>query len=472
MATLTRAAPAERTLSIGGLLVLSLGALDFGLEQSIILPALPELAAHYDASLTSASWLVTGFLLASVVSVPVFGRLGDLYGKRLMLLVALGAFALGSLICALTDYIGIAIAGRAIQGMGAAVAPLTYALVRDSFPPSFVPRAVGIVVGAASAGSAIGYLLSGILVDGFSAVAIFWFLFVLPLVLGTLVIVLVPETSVRARVPLDPAGAVLLAIGLFMLLLAISKGRDWGWTSELTLGLFAAAFATLVVFAFVERRVRAPMVDLALVARRPFLNTNVCAFAFGFSFFITAFVIPALAATPEASGYGSGLSTMELGLILFPTGVTAMISALVAGRVMDRIGPRAVVAVGSLLSFAGYLFLVFAHSTPLALAVGSATVGLAWGLVITGVSAVVVRSASTDKTGVAVSVMVVIRNTAASVGAQVSFALVTGAGVVAGFAAESGYTRAFALGAVGALVTLATASFMPGRQPDPASAHA
>lgn len=463
MTAISHVAPEERRLSVTGLFVLSLGALDLGLEQSIILPALPALAEHYGASLTATAWLATSFLLAAVVAVPLLGRLGDLYGKRRLIVVSLASFAAGSLLCAVTDWIGLAIAGRALQGFGAAVAPLMYALARDSFPPSFVPRAVGIVVGAASVGSAIGYLLSGLLVDHISAVAIFWFLFALPVVLVMAVLALVPETSVRGGVRLDLPGAFLLGSGLFLLLLGISKGREWDWTSATTLGVFAGAVFALTAFVLAERRAGQPLVDLGLIVTRPFANFNVCAFAFGYSFFVAAFLIPTLAAAPEASGYGSGLTTMGVGLTLFPTGIATMVSAWAAGRLVDRVGPRAIVATGSVFGIAGYAFLVLAHSSPLALGTGSAIVGLSWGPILTGLASVVVRSASTDKSGVAVSVMVVVRNTAVSVGAQVAFAIIVAAGVVAGFPAESGYEQAFLMAAVGAGVTLVTARFMPGR---------
>ena len=462
MSTLTHVTAAGRAPGITGLLVLSLGALDLGLEQSIILPALPALGEHYDASPTATGWLVTGFLLASVVSIPLFGRLGDLYGKRRLILASLVSFATGSLVCALTDWIGLAIAGRVLQGLGAAVGPLTYALARDAFAPEFVPRAIGVVVGAASVGSAIGYLLSGLLVE-ISATAIFWFLFALPIVLGLALFAIVPESTVRAPVSLDVAGASLLGTGLFMLLLGISKGRDWDWLSGRTLGVFAAALALLSAFVLVERRVRQPLVDLSLVVRRPFANTNVCAFAFGYSFFTAAFLLPAIAATPEASGYGSGLSTLRVGLVLFPTGIATLLSSWASGRLVDRIGPRALVAVGSLISLAGYVSLALAHSSPFALGAGSAIVGLAWGFVLTGVAAVVVRSAPADTTGVAVAVMAVTRNTAVSIGAQVTFAIVIGAGLSGGFAAEEGYERAFWLAAAGAVVTLVSARLMPAR---------
>jgi MFS family permease len=292
--------------------VLGLGALDFGLEQSIILPALPALANHYDASLISVAWLVTGFGLASIVAVPVFGRLGDLFGKRRLLFASLAAFAIGSLICALTESIELAIAGRIVQGLGAAVGPLTYGLARDNVAPDKLPRAIGAVVGAATAGGAIGFLLSGFLVDRFSAAAIFWFLFALALVVAVAVLVLVDESPVRAHVRLDLGGALLLALGLVALLLAISKGSAWGWSSARIVGIFAASAALLALFVLVERRVRQPLVDLGLVVTRPFLNANVCVSAFGFAFFVAVFLVPQIAASPESTGYGLGLSTVEI----------------------------------------------------------------------------------------------------------------------------------------------------------------
>lgn len=201
-----RGAAAE-PLRLGGIVVLSLGALDFGLEQSLIIPALPALAEHYGASLGAIAWMVTGFVLASIVAIPLVGRLGDMFGKRRMLLASLAAFALGSLVCALAESSGLAIAGRVIQGLGSAVTPLTYGLARDTVAPERLPHAIGAVVGGASAGGAIGFLLSGLLVDTFTAAAVFWFLLGFAILIAIAVRVLVRESPVRADVRLDPAGA-------------------------------------------------------------------------------------------------------------------------------------------------------------------------------------------------------------------------------------------------------------------------
>jgi MFS family permease len=453
----------EHPFRIGGLVVLTLGALDFGLEQTLVLPALPALTDHYGATVTGTSWLITGFLLTSVVGIPLLSRLGDMFGKRRMVLVSLGAFASGSFVCAVADSIGPAIAGRALQGVGAAVGPLTYALARDMYPPQVLPRAIGAVIGAASVGSAMGYVLSGLLVDHLSAVSVFWLLFALPVVLAVAVVAFVPESIVRARVPIDIPGAVVLGSALAAILLGISRSADWGRTSAATIGAVALGAVLLASFMVVELRSRRPLVDPRLVLTRPFAQAHACAVALGFSFFIATFLTPVIAATPTASGYGSGLDALHVGLVLFPTGIATLLGAWLGGRAVDRVGPRALVAAGSALAACGYVSLAVAHDSPVRLAVGSAVVGLAAGPVLTAIAAVVVRSAGTDVTGVAASVNAVFRNTSVSVGAQIAFAIVASAGVVGGFPDDSAYEQAFSLGAGGAGLTFASAVLLPGR---------
>jgi MFS family permease len=450
-------------LRLGGIVVLSLGALDFGLEQSLIIPALPALAEHYGASLGAIAWMVTGFVLASIVAIPLVGRLGDMFGKRRMLLLSLAAFAIGSLLCALAESSGLAIAGRVIQGLGSAVTPLTYGLARDTVAPERLPHAIGAVVGGASAGAAVGFLLSGLLVDTFSAAAVFWFLLAFAILIAIAVRVLVRESPVRADVRLDVGGAALLGLGLLALLLAISRGSTWGWTSGRTLLTFVAAVVLLAAFALVEGRVRQPLVNLGLVVTRPFASANFCAAAFGYSFFIAVFVIPQIAAAPASTGYGLGLSTTGIGLVLLPTGVASLLAGLAGGRAVERVGPRTLVAGGAALGIAGYTSLALAHASTAALAIGSAALGLAWGLILTGIASVVVRSASPDSTSVAVAVNAVTRNTAVAIGAQVAFAIIAGADVAGTFPVESAYTWVFAMGGLGATLLLLASALMPGR---------
>jgi EmrB/QacA subfamily drug resistance transporter len=463
VASVTAASPAERSLPLAGLAVLALGSVDIGLEQSLILPALPALARHYEASLIAVSWLATGFLLATVVAIPLLGRLGDVFGRRRLLLVALGAFAVGGLICALAESIELVIAGRIVQGFGSAAGPLIFGLLRDGVPPERLTRAIGVVIGGASVGGAIGTVLSGVLLDNISPRSIFWFLFALSLALVVGAWLIVPESPSRARVPIDVLGAALLASGLATLLLAISKGNSWGWASASVLGLFTASAALLAGFTQAESIARQPLVDLALVMRKPFAGANVCGFAAGYSFFVVLIVVPQLAALPEASGYGLGYSTTKTGLLLLPMAVVAIAAALIAGRTVDRVGARSFMAVGSAVGLAAYVLASLAHDTAAEIALVTGAIGVTFGFTLTGIASVVVRGASLDKTSIAAGVNAVIRTTASAVAGAAAAAIITGAATAGPFPAEAGYTRAFVMGAIAAAGGLLASGLLPGR---------
>src|SRR5690242_6734414 len=144
------------------LLVLAVGAIDFAFQQAIT-PALPAIQLRFDASPTAATWLVTGFLLASVVALSIAGPLGDRYGRRRVMLWSLAAFAIGSVVCAVAEDIGVLIAGRVIQGFGGGIAALALAIVRDQVPAAAVPHAVGFLIGATAIGAVLGVLVTGVL---------------------------------------------------------------------------------------------------------------------------------------------------------------------------------------------------------------------------------------------------------------------------------------------------------------------
>jgi MFS family permease len=433
-----------------GLFVLTLGALDFGLEQSIIVAALPRLATDYHASLIAIGWLATAFLLAAIVAVPLVGRLGDLFGKRRMLLVSLNAFTLGSLVCALAHSVPLAIAGRAIQGAGAAVVPLTLGLARDIIPPHSLSRAIGVVVGAANVGVGVGFLVGALLVDKFSPAALFWFLFAFSALLTVGVFGYVAESPMRTRVPVDIAGAALLGTSLAALLLAISKGEAWGWPSGAILGLFAAAAVGLAGFALVERRAHRPLLDLAFVTRRPFVIANLCALTYGFAFFQFVFLIPQIAAAPTASVYGLGLSTTQVGLLLLPPSVAGFVAGWLAGRKVDRVGPSVIVISAAVLGAGGYALLAVSHNSLAALVVGGAAIGVGWGAIPASFYRVVLGHADADKSAVSASVTRVFQNIGAAVGVTVVLVILSNSGFTGPFRTDNAFVRAFALGAASA----------------------
>jgi MFS family permease len=250
--------------------VLGVGALDLGLEQFMILPILPAIQRAHETSLTTAAWLQTAYLLAAVAAIPLFGRLGDMYGKRRLLLLAIAAFAAGSLVCALASSVGGLIAGRAVQGLGAGLGPLAIGIARDRAPRGRAPVWIGLLIATAGAGAAVGLLAGGVLAEHASVSAIFWLLFGVAAVLFAGVVVLVPETPRGASTRPDWIGSFLLVGALVSFLLAVSKANAWGWSSAKVVILIVAAVLLLIAFiAYEARRQRHSSTCICWLGGRP-----------------------------------------------------------------------------------------------------------------------------------------------------------------------------------------------------------
>lgn len=448
--------------------VLVVGALDAGLEQFMVLPILPAVQREIGVSLGASAWLVTGFLLAAVVAAPLFSRLGDMVGKRRVLLVSIGAFAAGSLVCALTDSIAGLIAGRVLQGMGAALGPLALGLARDRAPRDRAPIWIGLLIATAGAGAAVGLLLGGLLVDHGSVAAVFWFLFAFAAALILMVWRLVPETATRDTARPDWWGGLLLALGLLSLLLAISQGNRWGWSSVRVVLLVTSAAVLLAVFVVVERRAAAPLVDMRLMAQRPTWSANLAAFAMGFSLFIAAVMVPQIATLPESSGYGFGLTFTQTGLVLFPGAVAIVLGGWASGSLVRLLGARALTAMGAAAAAAAYAVLALDHGSLASVVAANIVLGAGIGLAFAAVTNLVIGSVDRRQTSVFAATTAVSRSVGAALGAQVAAAIVVAAGPAeSGFPADRGFTGAFALGLVASIVALAATIAIPARTGDP-----
>jgi MFS family permease len=391
-----------------------------------------------------------------------------MYGKRRLLLVSVCAFAVGSLVCALSGSLEGLIAGRVIQGVGAALGPLAIGLARDRAPTGRAPVWIGLLVAAAGAGAALGLLLGGALVDYASVAAVFWFLFALAAVLLVAIALLVPETPVRAAARPDWAGGLLLTTGLLAALLAISEGNTWGWGSVRVVSLFAVSAIAFAVFVVVERSSAAPLVDMRLMARRPAWSANLVAFALGFALFIAGVVVPQIAALPRVSGYGLGLSFAQTGLFLLPGALAIVVGGWVSGTLVRRTGARALVGCGAVSAAFAYAALALDHGAVASVVAANVALGLGIGLAFAAITNLVVGSVGEDRTSVFAATTAVSRSMGAALGAQVAAAIVIGAGLVGpGFPAERGFTGAFVLGLVATVVALAATVAIPGRTADP-----
>jgi len=448
------------------LLILAIGAISFALAQTMIIPALPAIQEETGVSEATVTWLLTAFLIVSSVATPLVGRLGDMFGKERLLVIVLLLFAAGSAICAVgTSSIELLITGRVVQGAAGALFPLSFGIIRDEFPRERVAQSIGLISSTFGIGGGAGLVLAGVFVDHLSLAALFWLAFGVTIVAAWATWRYVPESPVRVPARVDWVGGLLLALSLSTLLIGVSRGPDWGWTSGGVIGLIAAGLALAVVFVRWEQRVPEPMVDMELMARRSVWSPNLAAFAIGFAMFGSFILIPQLTQAPESTGYGFGLNATQAGLVMVPSSIVMLIAGPLSGWLSTRFGSRLPLAVGAGFAVASFVVLATAHAHIWTIAFGTALLGVGIALAFAAMANLVVAAVPATQVGVATGINTIMRSIGGAVGGQIAASLLASHLLVTGLPAESGYTSAFAMSGAAALVALAVCAIVPRPRP-------
>jgi EmrB/QacA subfamily drug resistance transporter len=444
---------------IGALL---LAALAYALSQTMVAPALPKIVDGYGTSRSSASWVLTGYLLSASVCTPLAGKLGDLFGKGRVLTWVLLIFSAGSVVCALGNSIGVVILGRVIQGVAGGVFPLAFGIINDELPGERRAVAIGLVSAMFGIGGGIGLPLSGVIVDNADLSWLFWIgLMAVPAAVA--VWRLVPASPARDRTRVDWAGAAVLSLGLVALLLGITKANSWGWTSLATLAMLAGGAAVLVLFTWLQRRTRDPLVDIAVLSQRAVLATNVTGFLVGVAMFGSFLLIPQFAETAKGHGYGFGMSVTSAGLVMLPSAGSMLIAGPIGGSLGARVGFRLVLAAGTLLAAASFGLLVVAHGGVVSFLVAGVLLGFGISFSFAAMANLVVAAVDPGEVGIATGINTIARTVGGAFGAALVTALLTAETIpgTSGVPTENAYTEAFAFSAIGALLALAACLAIP-----------
>jgi MFS family permease len=448
--------------------VLALAGITVSLMQTLVIPIVPELPGYLHASPSDAAWAVTATLLAAAVATPVAGRLGDMFGKRRLLLVSLALLVAGSAVCALSDRLVPMIVGRALQGLAAAVVPLGISIMRDELPPRRLAGATALMSASLGVGGALGLPAAAFIADHYDWHVLFWTSASLGAVAAALVLGLVPESGVRTGGRFDLAGALGMAVGLVSLLLAVSKGADWGWDSGTTLGLLALAVVVLVGWGFFELRTAQPLVDLRTTARRQVLFTNLASIAFGFSMFAMALVLPQLLQLPVQTGYGLGRSMLTAGLVMAPQGLVMMATAPVSALVTKTRGPKTTLMTGAVIVAAGYALGIVLMSEIWHLVLVSCVIGAGVGFAYGAMPALIMGAVPASETAAANSLNTLMRSIGTSVASAVAGVILAQMTISLGghaLPSEDGFKAVMALGAGAAALAFLLAAFLPRHRP-------
>ncbi|MFD0004638.1 MFS transporter [Streptomyces sp. NPDC127178] len=448
--------------------VLAFAGIVVSLMQTLVIPIVPELPRLLDAPASDTAWAVTATLLAAAVATPVMGRLGDMYGKRRMLLVSVVLLVTGSVVCALSDALVPMIVGRVLQGLASGVIPLGISIMRDELPAERLGSATALMSASLGIGGALGLPAAALIADNFDWHMLFWTSAGMGVVALVCVVLFVPESKVRTGGRFDLVGGIGMAAGLICLLLGISKGADWGWTSGTTLGLFVAAVVVLVAWGWWELRTEQPLVDLRTTARRQVLVTNLASIAVGFAMFAMSLVIPQLLQLPAQTGYGLGKSMLVAGLCMAPSGLVMMATAPVSAAISRSKGPKVTLMIGVLIVAVGYGLNIVLMSEVWHFVLVACIIGAGVGFGYGSMPALIMSAVPASETAAANSLNTLMRSlgtsTASAVAGVILAQMTTDLGGYA-LPSESAFKVVLAVGAGAALLAFVVASFIPKAGP-------
>ncbi|MDX3530435.1 MFS transporter [Streptomyces sp. ID05-39B] len=454
----------------GGALVpvLAFAGIVVAVMQTLLVPVIKDLPQLLATSPGNATWVLTSTLLSGAVATPIMGRLGDLYGKRRLLILSLAVMVVGALVSAVTSDLLIMIVGRTLQGFAMGAIPLGIGLMRDMLPREKLGSAMALMSSSIGVGGGLALPAAALVAQHADWHALYYGAAGLGLLAIGLTLLAVSESPARAGGSFDLPGAIGLSAGLVLLLLPITKGSDWGWSSGTTLALFAASAVVLGLWGVMELRVKAPLVDLRTSARPAVLFTNLASIMVGVSFYVVSLVLPQLLQLPTSTGYGLGQSMVTAGLLVAPLGLTMMVTAPVYARLSATYGPKFTLILGLLIIAIGYgagLGLMTAAWQSLVIAV---VLGAGIGLAYSSLPALIVGAVPASETGAANGLNTLMRSIGTSVSsAVIGMVLANTANDVGGVAVPTmhGFRVSFLIATGAVAVGLLFALFLPRRTP-------
>lgn len=452
--------------------VLALAGLASSFMFTLVVPIQSKLPELLHSSREDTAWVVTSTLLAAAVITPIAGRLGDMYGKRRIVLLLLALLIAGSVIAALSPgIIGIVI-GRTLQGAVTGVVPLGISILRDVLHEDRVDAAIALISATLGVGGALGLPISALLTERSDWHMLFWVAAALGAIVFALVLWIVPVSVLRTAGRFDYPGAAGLALGLIGILLAVSRGNEWGWTSTPVLVSGLGGIAVLLLWGWYELRTPAPLLDLRVAARRPVLLTNLTSIAMGFALFGSNVSYPQLLELPTEVG-GFGLPLLTASLVVMPAGLVMMVLSPFSGQLARTVGPKLLLVLGAVSLVAAYGFTLLFAAEVWQIVIANLLVGAGIGFGYAAMPMLIMRSVPQTETGASNGLNALFRSlgtssAAAVVGAVLATYTVTRDGVTV--PAPAGFQLAFVLGLGAAVVAVVVALFIPPHR-DPAERH-
>ncbi len=394
--------------------------------ETMIIPGIPVIQRDFSTTESLVSWVTSAFLIVGSAVSPLFGKLGDSYGKKRMFLLALVFYIAGVGAAGFSNSIYFLITARAVQGIGFAIVPLALAIIAETFPKERIAVAQGVVSATFAIGTALGLIIGSYIVQDLGWQWAFHTAFVASVVLFVVVARFLPSGHPGSRLKVGYETVVMLMAGVSLMLLYLTEAPYVGWTDAYNLAALAAGAVLTVSFFVAESRKSNPLIPLRLLRIRNVLIANLTGILSGWGMFMLFFaVIYYTEDKVPPAPTGLGLDVISAGLTIAPATVVMLVCGPGLGRVVSKYGPKPAMIIGGLVAIAGFALFVFNRSTTTGVMLDAAVsmVG-AVGIIIPIVNMVTVSLPSeTVATGLGFNTM--LRNMGGAIGPVVATTIMT-----------------------------------------------
>ena len=434
--------------------------------EAMAFPSLPQVMEDFGLNpedYALASWIVTIYLVVGAVSIPVFGKLGDIYGKKKMLVIAMAIYSVMVTITGfsrdLSDSIYVMIAFRAFQGIAMCMFPLAFSLIRDEFPRDRIAIAQGVISAMFGVGTAVGFVLGGYVTDVLGWQWTYHTVAPFALLVTLTVMFKVRESPVRMKAKVDYIGAAILGAMMVSFLVGITEIGERDWTDPLVVGLLVLAAVFLAAFILWIRRAKDPLVRPALMKVRNLALVNVVTFIIGFSLFSTNQTVASLA------GFNFQLDAIGIGLLMLPMSIVTLFFGPTVGFLVKKIGPKWPMTLGMFLSIVGFAILYQFHYTQLEIALSMAVMGAGAAFAMVASINLVIVSTPIEETGISTAISMIVRTSGSVVGPAIAAVIIAqsshydasiGAVVPEDVAYQSIFMLSAVVAGIGAIISMYT----------------
>lgn len=389
----------------------------------MLTPALPKIVDQYHVSIDQASLLISLYTVLGVAVIPIFGKLGDIYGKKRTMLYIMAVYVAAATTTSLAPDFDLILVSRFVQGVGLGVFALCFSLAREEFPRDLVPRAQGMISAVQVAGGALGLLGGSIVTSDYGWQANYHIAIPIIAAVALLIALWVEESpNLKPGVRLDYLGAAWLGCCLTAIVLALSEGATWGWSSWPIVSLLAAGLSLLVPLGLYERRVAEPVLDLRLLRQRNVMAANLLIVAYGLSIGVAFQAFVYALELPRPSGFGVPITGVAL--YLLPLAVVLLPVALVVGVEIPTFGVKPFLYLGSALAATGFLLLT-TYTSPQQIEVYLVVYAFGSGMLTVSIQNLLVLSIAKGEMALGTSLNTAFRYVGQSLGAPTAGALLT-----------------------------------------------